>query len=168
MDIHAINSILDVTSQDIAYFKRGEMSPAVRERLKKAERGCNRSLYIIFFVCIVIVVGLYFLTNGDMSTFIATAAIPALLAIGSLVLLLFARNATTNETASVIHSTSGPAKLTVTRDDGSKRYTLLVGKIDFSLDRSLFEAIPEGADITAYYQVLGPRTNKLLGVSSNE
>ncbi|MBK8136462.1 MAG: hypothetical protein IPK52_11580 [Chloroflexi bacterium] len=167
MDTGAINSVLGVTSQDIAYFRRGELSPAARKKQVDAEKGCARWLVYILLACAAILVGVVILGQGNWETIIAVGIFPAFIAVGALVLLYFGRKPMLDDPKyAQVHSVSGPAKLSVSVDRGSRHYIMLVAKVDFHLDKDTFDLIPEDAVLTAYYQKF-ERHHRLLAVGSN-
>lgn len=168
MDANAVNAILGVNSQDLAYFRRGELSPAVRKQQIDAEKGCSRWLWIILLACIAIIAATFVLARGNWEAIIAISATPAIFGLGALAMLWFGRKPLLDNPENArVRSASGPAKISVSMDDGAKRYVLVVEKADFHIDRDLFEKIPEGANITVYYQQLD-RFLKLLGVEAND
>lgn len=167
MDTSAINSILGVTSQDIAYFRRGELSPAARKKQVDAEKGCSRWLVYILLACVVILVGVAIVWQGNWEAIIAIGAFPAFIALGALVLLVFGRKPMLDDPKyAQVHSVSGLAKLSISIDRGSRHYIMLVAKVDFHLDKNTFDLIPEDAALTAYYQKF-ERHHRLLAVESN-
>ncbi len=167
MDANAVNALLKVTSQDIAYFRRGELSPAVSQKQSDVERGCFRLLTYILVGCIVLDLVILYFAKGDSTAIIAAGVVPTILGVGALVLLTWGRLPKHDPETAKVRQASGLAKMNIGVEDGHKRYIMVVEKADFPLSRELYDVIPEDEPIRVYYQKVNARFNKLLAVESN-
>lgn len=143
---------------DLAYNRRGDLSPQQIARLQKGWRQLR--IVGFAFAAFMFTLGIIFYVTGDPAGLIATWVFAAVVL---LALFMFNRTVQHVKRPGEVIMIDGAVQREIENDEGTKRYFLLVGDLRLMMDESDYPNFADGGTYRVYYV---PRTKHVVSAEA--